>query len=322
MATEPSAELVVLLQRAAGHLVKVIGRADDSDGMIGDLARRVLDLHREACTAGAADPQKLARGVGPLSFGEFPSFAAKYAAERLAVIDRDVDLLVELLGGDLSSPYQFVRVVEAMVELGEVDAALEWARRGIAGTNGWQVGKLYDLAADLLAADGDLGGVVELRRDHHQRMPSSSTYARLQAAAGAADTWGAEVASARAALADRGPAGLIDALLADDEPNQAWNTATAMDRDLDGSQWLRLAEAREPTAPGDSMAVYLRLADGALERADKRAYRNAVRHRKAARRAATAADRLDEFTERLADLRERNRRRPSLMAMLDKAGLE
>lgn len=46
VAAEPSAELVVVLQRAAGHLVKVIMRADDSDGMIGDLARRVLDLHR------------------------------------------------------------------------------------------------------------------------------------------------------------------------------------------------------------------------------------------------------------------------------------
>jgi hypothetical protein len=51
VATEPSAELVVLLQRAAGHLVKVIMRADDSNGMIGDLVRQVLDLHREACVA-------------------------------------------------------------------------------------------------------------------------------------------------------------------------------------------------------------------------------------------------------------------------------
>ncbi len=68
------------------------------------------------------------------------------------------------------------------------------------------------------------------------------------------------------------------------------------------------------------MVVYLRLADGVLEKADKRAYRDAVRHLKAARRAATAADRLGEFTEYLGDVRERNRRRPSFMAMLDKAG--
>ncbi|MGF1597188.1 MAG: hypothetical protein ACFCVK_09705 [Acidimicrobiales bacterium] len=51
----------MLLERPLGHLVKVILRADDSDGIIGDLARRVLDLHRISRASGAADPVKLAR---------------------------------------------------------------------------------------------------------------------------------------------------------------------------------------------------------------------------------------------------------------------
>jgi hypothetical protein len=371
VATEPSAELVVLLQRAAGHLVKVIMRADDSNGMIGDLARQVLDLHREACAGGEAEPQALAKWmvrfafedqdffeIDPVAYADalgekglavyrrevakrslpaaepmdrsprlrdfyagFPSFAAKYAAERLAVIDRDVDRLVELLGGDLSSPYQFVRVAEAMIELGQGDDALAWARRGIDETSGWQVAKLYDLAADLLSDAGDVDGVVELRRHHHDRMPGSSTYAKLQTAARAAGTWEVEIGPARAAVAERDPAGLIDALLADGEPEAAWDAATAGDRELPSSQWLRLAEAREPTAPADAMDVYLRLADEVLVRADKRAYRDAVRQLNAARRAATSADRAAEFTEHLTGLRERNRRRPSFMTMLDKAGL-
>ena len=97
--------------------------------------------------------------------------------------------------------------------------------------------------------------------------------------------------------------------------------AVTGDREIQASQWLRLAEAREPTVPGDAMAVYLRLADEVLVRADKRAYRDAVRHLKAARRAATADDRVDGFTEHLGGLRERNRRRPSFIVMLDKAGL-
>ncbi|MGH8776998.1 MAG: hypothetical protein ACRDWI_18240 [Jiangellaceae bacterium] len=371
VAAEPTAELVVLLQRAEGHLVKVIMRSDDSDGMIGDLARQVLDLHRQACAAAVADPTALANWmvrfafedqdffeVDPVAYadalgerglavyrrevarrsdpadapadnsptlrdlyGGFPSFAAKYAAERLAVIDRDVDRLVELLGGDLSAPHQFFRVAEAMVELGQVEDALGWARRGIADTNGWQVAKLYDLAAGLLADRGELDEVVELRRHHHDRLPSASTYATLQTAARSTDTWEAEVGPARAALAERNPAGLIDTLIADGEPDEAWSVATACDRELSSSQWLRLAEAREPTAPTEALAVYLRLADEVLVDTDKRAYRDAVRHLKAARRAATAADQSANFTEHLTGLRERNRRRPSFMAMLDKAGL-
>src|SRR3546814_7105278 len=53
-------------------------------------------------------------------------FAARYAAERLAILDRDVPELVEMLGGDLSSPYQYKRVAEAMVELDLPDEALRW----------------------------------------------------------------------------------------------------------------------------------------------------------------------------------------------------
>lgn len=368
----PSRELVVLLQRAAGHLVKVIMRADDSDGMIGDLARQVLDLHRQACAPGVADPKALAKWmvrfafdeqdffeVDPVAYadvlgedglvvyrrevakrsdpsdapdhrsstvrdtyGGFPSFAAKYAAERLAVIGRDVDRLVELLGGDLSSPHQFTRVAEAMVELGQVDEALTWARRGIAETSGWQVAKLYDLAADLLTDEGNPDEVVELRRHHHERMPAASTYANLQAAGRSNGTWETEVGPARSVLAARDPAGLIDALLGDGEPDLAWDVAATGDRELAASQWLRLADAREPAAPADAMAVYLRLADAILVRADKRAYRDAIRHLKAARRAATAANRTTtEFDGHLSEVRERNRRRPSFMAMLDKAGL-
>jgi hypothetical protein len=73
------------------------------------------------------------------------SFAARYARERLAVLDGDVDEIVRLLGGDLSTPYRFVRVAEAMAELDRDDETLAWTARGIAETDGWQTAKLYDL---------------------------------------------------------------------------------------------------------------------------------------------------------------------------------
>jgi hypothetical protein len=56
----PSRELVELLQRAVGHVVKVIMHADDSAGVIGDLAQQLLAIHAKACDAGVADPVKLA----------------------------------------------------------------------------------------------------------------------------------------------------------------------------------------------------------------------------------------------------------------------
>jgi hypothetical protein len=352
--TAPSAELVELLQRAIGHVVKVIEHADDSSGLIGDLARDLLDVHALACDAGVADPRKLAAWmirfrfvdqsffeVDPVRYatalgekgttiyrkavddGEgIDSFALRYARERLAVLDGDIDLIVELGGGDLSNAYQFGHVAEMMAELGRDDLVLAWTRRGIAETDGWQVGALYDLACETHARRGEPLEVLCLRRAHHERMASLSTYTALRAAAEPVDAWEVERDAARAALKSGDVRGYVDALLRDGYAGLAWDEAVAAPaEELGADQWLRLAESREADRPGDAVAVYQGVADEILLETDRRAYVSAVRILKRARSAAQAAGESDVFAEHVAQLRERYRRRPTLIAMLDKASL-
>lgn len=355
--SSPTAELVLLIERAIGHVVKVILKADDSDGLIGDLARELLDLHARACDAGNADPIKLAHwmvrfrfddqdffevdpvryagALGELGLAAYrrevkhrveagggDSFAATYAQERLAVLDGDTEALVVLLGGDLSRPYQFIRVAEAMAELGRDDDVLSWATRGIAESSGWQVAQLYDLAAGIHIRRGEDQEVLRLRREQHQRMPSSTTYSLLRTAAEACGVWPTERPAARAVLAERDPGGLVDVLLADGEPEAAWQVPGAhADWDPGPQRWVRLAEAREASAPGDALDVYLRLADLQLETTGKATYVRAVAILKKAAQAARAADRQGEFAAHLAALREMHRRRPTFIAVLDKARL-
>ena len=208
----PSRALVELLQRAIGHVVKVIMHADDSNGRIGDLARELLVLHARTCDAGVADPVKLAAWmirfrfddqdyfeVDPVRYANAlgvdglaayresvrarsggDSFAVRYAHERLAILDVTLEALVQLLGGDLTSPHQFIRIAEAMGELGLDDETLAWATRGIAQTSGWQVAQLYDLACGVLDRRGEPLEVLALRRVQHGRMPSSDTYRALR----------------------------------------------------------------------------------------------------------------------------------------------
>jgi hypothetical protein len=350
----PSRALVELLQRAVGHVVKVIVHADDSDGLIGDLARDLLALHARACDAGVADPVDLAAWmvrfqfddqdffeVDPVRYAsalgetglaayrdavgerrDGDSFVVRYAHERLAILDRDVDAVVRLLGGDLTTPYQFIRVAEAMRELGLGDELLAWAKRGIAQTSGWQVSQLYDLACGVHDAREEPLEVLALRRAQHERMPSSSTYRALRTAAEALDAWPREQAAARATLQRADPRGFVDALLGDEELELAWSAAAAAPRDALGSDlWLRLAESSERDRPADALAVYRRIADEVLERADRRAYRSAARILQRARAAAQAAGELDAFGDYLTRLREQHRRRPTLIAILDKADL-
>jgi uncharacterized Zn finger protein len=359
---QQSKELVALIERGIGHLVKVLLTADDSNGEIGSLARELLQVHAEVCDAGVADPAALAKWMVRFTFEDQDFFnvdpvryraalgddglatyrrevtkradkaddaeparrpyAVDYATQRLAILDRDVDTLVALLGQDLSNAYQFERVAEAMLELDNPDAALEWARRGIVETSGWQVAKLYDLAAGLLADRADNEGVFELRLHHHERMPSSTTYRQLRTAAEQLGRWDTERAAARSVLEQRSPTGFVDALLDDGDTATAWAAADANPQwHLDARQWERLADARQPDHPADALDVYLQLADAALVDANKNAYRTGVKHLKAARAAATAAGIAADFDARMALLREQHRRRPTLIAMLDKAKL-
>jgi hypothetical protein len=69
------------------------------------------------------------------------------------------------------------------------------------------------------------------------------------------------------------------------------------------------------------MATYLRLADVDLETTGRAAYTRAASILNSAGRAAQAADCFPVFPAHLAALRDRNRRRPTLIAILDKAKL-
>lgn len=355
--SSPSAELVILIERAIGRVVRVILKADDSDGLIGNVARELLELHAEACDAGVADPLKLARWMVKFRFddqdffeadpvryakalgetglvafrreveqrakaGAGDSFALRYATERLAVLDGDTETIIRLLGGDLTAPYQFIRVTEAMEELGRDDDVLAWATRGIAETRGWQVAQLYELAVGVHTRRGERDEVLRLRREQHQAMPSSSTYSLLRKAAEIRGLWETERRGARAELAERDLGGLVDVLLADGEPDVAWQVpGEHPEWDPGAERWMRLADARESSAPNDALAVYLRLVERQLETTGRPSYVRAVAILKKAARAATAAGCEGEFAEHLATLRETHRRRPTFIKLLDQARL-
>lgn len=279
----PSSDLVVLVERAVGHVVKVITHADDSNGTIGDLARELLEIHAEACDAGVADPVKLAAWmvrfscddqdffeldpvryaaaldeVGLLAYrGAIEQredgarvFAVRYARERLAVLDGDEETIVTLLGGDLNAPHQFIRVCEAMAELGRDEEVLLWAERGIAETDGWQVAKLYGLACEVHERRSAFPEVLRLRRAQHEAMASAGNYTLLRRAAEALHAWDTERDAARLALRERDLGELVDAMLGEGDVELAWEVVHE-DPDWDPGlqRRLRLAEAREAKQP-------------------------------------------------------------------------
>ena len=354
-ATSPSRELVELLERAVGHVVKVILHADDSAGSIGDLAYELLDTHARACDAGVADQVRLARWMirfrfkdqdffdpDPVRYADAlgdrglaayrkaiddadtgDSFAVRHARQRLAVLDRDIDAIVKTTGGSLTTAGQFLHVAGAMAEIDRPDLVLQWAERGIAETNGYPIGALYDLACETYAQLGRPLDVLRLRRAHHERSPTTSTYAALKTAALALDTWEREADAARAVLRDRDTRSYIAALLADGDDDLAWQTAQSTSQeDLGTDLRITLAQRRQSVDPAEALGAFLAVADEILLTTDRRAYAHAIRVLKQARTAAQAAARMQVFATHITGLRDRHRRRPTLIAMLDKARLD
>jgi len=353
-ATAPTRELVELLQRAVGHVVKVILHADDSDGSIGDLAQELLDVHARACDAGVAEPTRLAAWMIRFRFKDQDlfepdpvryatalgdrglaayrkaveganaqdSFAARYARQRLAVLDRDIDAIARTVGATLTTPGQFLRVAEAMREIERPDLVLEWTARGMAETDGYAISALYDLACETHRNLDQPLEALRLRRSHHERSPTSSTYAALKAAALGLDSWDRERDAARATLRDRDTRGYITALLGDDDDELAWRTAASAPNDaVDIRLRLALAQRRQATHPADALEAYRAVADEILLTTDRSAYSHAIRVLKQARAAAQAAGHTEAFDAHIATLRDHHRRRPALIAMLDKAEL-
>jgi hypothetical protein len=352
--TRPSQELVRLLERAVGHVVKVIHHADDSSGLIGEVVRELLELHAVGSDAQVADPVKLAgwmirfqfvdqdlfeldpvryaRALGDdglLAYRQVideiddgTSFAVRYARERLAILDRDVEQIVELAGGDLRTSHQFFRVAHALAEIGRDDLVLEWTTRGIEHCDDWQVSVLYDFACETYDRLGEPLEALRLRRAHHERMPSTSTYSALRKAAEDTDSWAVERDAARAVLKSHDDHEFVSAVLEDGDADLAWETAAAAPPvAIDAELWLRLARSREDTHPADALTVYLQVSDEILKETDRRAYTKAVRILKRARSAAEAADAHDLFAGRVSQWRETYRRRPTMIAMFNKASL-
>jgi len=68
--SNPSRELLKLVELSVGRVVRVILRSDDSSGMMGDVARRVLAIHEQVALAGVGEPKALARWMIKFGFDD------------------------------------------------------------------------------------------------------------------------------------------------------------------------------------------------------------------------------------------------------------
>ena len=381
-----AAPVIPYVQKAIASTVRVILRANDSTGAIGDTVHSLLALHARLCAAGSPPPVKLVRwlmtfqfggtqdffeidiidyadALGPKGMAQYraelarlreitppePSeadqqadwrtrmeeperfkrqtndrhtrFLLDYNAKRLAVLDRDVDGVIAAYGGDQTRSYRLHDASKALVEIGEVHRAIEFAERAAFLERHHQAEQAAHYWCDLLRQYRPREESAA-RRAVFERWPSSGNASRLRDAA--AGEWAAIENGVLADLAARPYDYIVFLLLTLNDVPRAWSEAQRVDETgeaLGDDLWTRLVEAIQQVDPSAVIPVLHRLIESDLRVADAGNYRSAVKRLRQLRTISAGIGETDDARAFTAQLRERHRNRPRFLQELGRANL-
>lgn len=351
-------------QRALMSSLRIIMRADDSAGIIGDACQRLIALHPvtaaaaqvpvpklvawmmkfqfdEECDFFELDPVAYAPALGDVGMARYrkqlaqrqedflassaaadrfsrEGFVLAHNARRLAVLDRDVDAIIATHARDQAISRWLSDTAEAFLEIGDVDRAIEWARRAALTPPDHQAVQAGLSWGELLKQhrpDELLTSRIEL----FERWPQQRTASLLHDAAH--ERWPELEAHVVESLAGR-PADAVGFLLRHvGDVDRAWAIAHEHAALIGPDLWADLARARGRTHPQQAVSVLVRLAKDELVDAGVQHYRVAANLLRSAQTFAGQAGLRDEFDDVVRDIREANRRRPRLKDEFDAARL-
>ena len=261
-----------------------------------------------------ADFERLASvHEGGDGYGE--SFETCHRTEELARCAGDFDLLQRVLRRDLSSEWQYLRVLESLREFGRAREALAWAELAVKQFPKDE--RLRALLAECLADSGLDDEALEQAWQGFWQHPSDDAWDALKRHAKKAwPTW-RQRALDQVAAKERGDAtARISLLLHDDDVHAA--TAVAGQHAVAGNVLHILAQRLRLADPATAGTFYLRLARQQAEQLRSAAdYPRLVAHLKDASTLLPAKD----WQPLLAWVREKHARKPKLMGLLAQAGL-
>ncbi len=274
--------------------------------------------------------------------GRREEFNAKYSRlrsimEGLARASGDLEALVAVKSHDLSHAYSFLEIANIYKEAGQDDQALEWAEKGVRAFPQQTDSRLRAFLAEEYHA----------RRRHDEAMaliwasfcdrPSLETYKALKKHAGRVKDWPGwreralgvlrDLAQKDGARARRsfgpdfgwGPGStLVDILLWEKKTEAAWQEAQRFG--CSENLWLNLAKQREQAHPEDSIPVYQRRVESALQQGGS-GYEEAVERLRQIHGLMKRLGRSEAFAAYLAAVRAANKRKRNFMQLLDAAKL-
>ncbi|WP_010541274.1 hypothetical protein [Dietzia alimentaria] len=358
-------EFYQVTHKALASAIKIIARADDSSGIIGDACRRLLALHPVAAARAGVAPSTLVKWMitfqfyGDVDFFELDPvayasalgergvatyrrrldeiaetleprgqdlrsspnsgewFTLEWNAQRLAVLDRDVEAIIRTHARDMKVAAWLEDTSKALEEIGEIDLAIEWAERAVEFDSGHQ-----SLAAARswcrLLEEHRPDDLVDARLTVFRKWPSASTAAALHDSAGA--SWITHRDEVMTTLGNTPREAVLFTLTTLDDPIAAWELAHSSELS-DDRVWSDLLEAYQSIDPIAVLPKHRELVESTLVATNVRNYRSAALRLRRMRKLAagtTAAPDLDAY---IVELRNTHRRRTRLQQEFDRCKL-
>jgi hypothetical protein len=361
--SEPTS-VPALARRAVDLVTRALMYMDGSSGIV----HALMAVHARACVAAPPDPKRLAgwlvklrldgpgwpdfelrdyadalggkgraelarvvedraKRAEPDLHGGTP-FGIRVLREQLAEISGDVDHYIAVLGEDLYAASQYLKIVDALRNVGRAADAERWVQRGLGIGNPIDEGRLRDVYVDLLLERGAADKALAMRWQLFDQYATQTHYNDLRRTAERTGDWPGlrdkaigrlrEVTTGQSAVADH----LIGVLLGEGELDEAWQVAVDHADDLLESRWHQLIELRQPIHPQDVMEPWQRLIQRRLDAStDKYRYGKAIKMLRQLRDAYRATGDETGFGAYLDRLRDQHKRKTSFIAKLDRANL-
>ncbi len=269
-------------------------------------------------------------GVPPIQPGERPATIDDRRVhltammERLAAASQNVHAQVAVKSRDLSTPHDFLAIAELYRTRGRLLEAISWCERG------WEAFKdrqaqaddLRELLPHLFFEAGKPADALRLAWERFADLKSWESYHQLLDHAKRAGQPPREWIDRALAHLREQPTReieeqgvLIEVLLSDDRPEEAWDVAQA--HGSPSHLWLKLAEQRERRNPGDAVAIYRQAAEGFIAGGSGTSYRQAAEYISRIRRLMERHGRPGAFEAYRAELRELHKSRRPFVRLLD-----
>lgn len=258
--------------------------------------------------------------------------------EDLAQYSGDIDELIEIKEGNLTSPNDYLDVAELYMDAGRPDEALCLAEKGLKAFPDQNNALLKAFIADEYLVRGRYEEAIALVWSEFEKFMDIRVYKLLKAYADPAGLWPqwrekalSKMSSLFEERMEKGAQGrykwyaetassnLIEVYLWEKDFESAWQQALKGGCNVD--LWMKMAKHRESEHPEDSVAVYKMLMNPTINRKNNKAYKEAVSQLKKIKKLLGGLGKGEEFRSYVASVVEKHKKKRNFIGLVNQAKL-